>query len=425
MYLYAVKPLMDNSTDHIISLGDAVRLSGPLAFNVMVKPVGALCNLDCTYCYYLDKSRLYNARPAVMSEDMMKRLVSEGIDSVETGEITFEWHGGEPLLAGIEFFRKVVEHQNKCSTGKRIYNTIQTNGTLITSEWADFFRENNFLVGISIDGPKDIHDRFRKDRGGAPAFDRVMSGLSCLQQAGVEFNTMTAVSCVSEGRGGEVYQFLKSIGSRYMQFMPVLEHLKYADSVRPVITSPSDPEGRLAPWSVSAEGFGRFMCDIFDDWIREDVGECFVNLFDATLAGWCGVNPGLCVYNDVCGANLVVEHNGDVYPCDHFVYEDHRLGNIGTDSLASLAASWSQSVFGSSKRNGLPRQCLECEYLRLCNGECPKHRFGRTVEGQPGLNALCEGYRMFFRHSAPYMIEMKRFLDSSLPPSMIMASFRG
>lgn len=416
--------IMVNSKEHIISLGDAVRLSGPLVFNVMVKPVGALCNLDCTYCYYLDKSRLYDGNMAVMSFDVLERVIKEGIESNETGQVTFEWHGGEPLAAGHDFFQKVMELERRYSDGRKICNSLQTNGTLITRKWAEFFKEHDFLIGISIDGPMDLHDRFRRDRGGRPSFDRVMSGLLHLHHAGVDFNTMTAISCASEGRGKEVYEFLKDIGSHYMQFMPVLEHIKNVPdtgfSGRPVIASPTDPDSILAPWSVSSEGFGQFMCDIFDCWVRKDVGEYYVNLFDAALAGWCGVQPGLCVYNDVCGSNLIVEHNGDVYPCDHFVYERHRLGNISKDSIGTLAGSWQQSAFGISKRDGLPRQCLMCEYLRLCNGECPKHRFDRTSEGHPGLNALCAGYRKFFSHTEPYMLKMRDLLNSSLPPSLVM-----
>lgn len=409
--------------EHILSLDDAMRLSGPLAFNVMVKPVGSACNLNCRYCYYLDKSRLSGGRQEVMSLDVLERIIRDYLSSNETPYLTFDWHGGEPLAAGLEFFRAAVELQKKCSTGQQIQNSIQTNGTLITPQWAEFFRENDFLVGISIDGPQDIHDRFRTSVGGHSTFDRVMSGLMCLREHGVRFNTMTTVSSAGEGRGAEVYAFLKSIGSHYMQFMPVMEFIKPGpDGLRDVIARPGDPDGRQAPWSVTAEGFGRFMCDIFDQWVRNDVGEYYVNLFDAVLAGWCGVPPGLCIYNSVCGANLVIEQNGDVYPCDHFVYEDTCLGNVRDVSLREMALSQPQLWFGLHKRNSLPHQCLACDYLHLCHGECPKHRFSHTASGQPGLNSLCAGYKMFFEHTEPYMLEMKRLLAAGLPPSMIMSS---
>lgn len=414
---------MGNTDEHILSFRDALRLSGPLAFNAMVKPVGALCNLDCTYCYYLDKSHLYAGKPEVMSHELLERVIVETFRANETDEVTFEWHGGEPLAAGLDFFRKVVELQSRHACGKRVYNTLQTNGTLLTPQWAKFLRDNDFLVGISIDGPRDLHDRYRKDRGGQPTFDRVMKGLFYLHQAGVRFNTMTAVSNVSEGRGAEVYEFLKQVGSRYMQFMPVVEHIRPAEGLpagRKVIASPAETDAHLASWSVSSLGFGQFMCDIFDVWLRSDVGEYYVNLFDATLANWCGVPPGICVYGETCGGNPVIEYNGDVYPCDHFVYSPYRLGNVAESSIKEMAASQSQLWFGVSKRNALPDKCLRCRFLHLCHGECPKHRFDRTSSGQPGLNSLCEGYRLFYGHTAPYMQEMKRLLEASLPPALIM-----
>ncbi len=412
---------MVSPREEFLSFRDAERLSGPLAFNVMVKPVGSLCNLDCAYCYYLDKSRLYDGRSSVMSRDLLEKVVADAVSSNEVDEVTFDWHGGEPLMAGQDFFEEALELQQKYAGGKTIHNSIQTNGTLITSQWAEFFRKNGFLVGISIDGPRDLHDGFRRDRGGNPSFDRVMKGLMCLRQAGVEFNTMTAVSKVSEGRGAEVYRFLKQIGSRYMQFMPVLEHVRPSEGTkRPIVADPSAEGAVLAPWSVSAEGFGQFMCDVFDVWVKDDVGKCFVSLFDAALANWCGVRPGVCVCSDVCGGNLVIEHNGDVYPCDHFVYVHHRLGNICSDSLGTMARSQSQIRFGLNKRNMLPPECRRCEVGFLCHGECPKHRFGLSEDGQQGVNSLCEGYRHFYEHTAPDMQKMRDLLISGRAPAEIM-----
>ncbi len=396
-------------------LEDAVRITGPAAFNIMLKPAGSLCNLDCAYCYYLDKAGIYGGREPRMSEEMLETVIREYIAANDVPEVTFNWHGGEPLVLGLPFYRKAIELEKKHAGGKTVFNTLQTNGTLLTEEWADFLRDNRFLVGISIDGPRDIHDKYRKDKGGAPTFDKVLKGLSLLRERGVEFNTMSTVNQVSEGRGLEVYRFLQSLGSRYMQFMPVVEHVKGG-----YIVDPSTEGARLAPWSVSAKGFGQFMCDIFDYWVRNDVGRTFVGLFDATLANWCGVMPGTCAYDRTCGGNAVIEHNGDLYPCDHFVYPKYRLGNITETSIRSMMESPRQVKFGIDKRNSLPEKCFRCPYLTLCNGECPKHRFGRTEAGETGLNALCAGYYRFYGHTAPYMEKMRELLQQELPPAYVM-----
>ena len=399
-----------------ISLQEAMQHSeGPLAFNLMIKPAGSLCNLDCHYCYYLDKAEIYHGRQPRMSEQVLETLTKQYIESNDVPEVTFNWHGGEPLVMGLDFYRKAVELQQKYAGGKIVHNTLQTSGTLIIPEWADFFRENDFLIGISIDGPADIHDKFRKDKGGQNTFDKVMRGVNLLRQRGVQFNTMTTVNKASEGRGAEVYRFLKSIGSRYMQFMPVVEHVMYpVDSqgrmqtkARPYIVSPETPGAYLARWSVSSQGFGRFMCDIFDEWWRYDVGRYFVNIFDATLAGYCGAQPGSCAYAATCGGNLVVEHNGDVYPCDHFVYPEYFSGNIASIHLRQIASSDMQRRFGLNKRNTLPSKCISCKYVNVCHGECPKHRFSKTDNGDTGLSTLCSGYYMFFEHTAPYMLQMR------------------
>lgn len=402
-----------------LTLQDAVRITGPQAFNIMIKPVGSLCNLKCHYCYYLDKAEIYGGREPRMSEQMLEHFVKEYIAANDVNEVFFNWHGGEPLLAGLDFYRKAVGFQRKYSDGKKIHNTLQTNGTLITSEWAQFFRANDFLIGVSLDGPKYVHDRYRGGKGGASVFDRVIRGIMELYRAGVQYNVMATVNKQSEGRALEIYQFLKSAGTRFIQFMPVVEHIKDG-----LIVSPDTEGAKLAPWSVSAEGFGRFLCDIFDHWVRNDVGKVFVNQFDAALACWCGVQPGLCAMSEVCGGNSVIEHNGDLYPCDHFVYEDYRIGNILDTDLRTLMNSSKQIRFGIGKRNGLPRKCLGCRWFFVCHGECPKHRFNRTDKGETGLNALCEGYEMFFSHIAPYMEEMKKLLTSGKPASGVMDMFR-
>ena len=396
-------------------LEDAVRITGPAAFNIMLKPAGSLCNLGCAYCYYLDKADIYGGREPRMSLEMLETVIREYIAANDVPEVTFNWHGGEPLVLGLDFYRKAMELERKYADGKTVFNTLQTNGTLLTPEWADFLRENRFLVGISIDGPRDIHDKYRKDRGGAGTFDKVVCGIGLLRAHGVEFNTMSTVNKVSEGRGLEVYRFLQSLGSRYMQFMPVVEHVKQRR-----IVSPTTEGARLAPWSVSSLGFGQFMCDIFDYWVRNDVGRTFVGLFDATLANWCGVMPGTCAYDHTCGGNAVIEHNGDLYPCDHFVYPQYRLGNIAETPIRSMMESSRQVKFGIDKRNSLPAKCFRCQYLHLCNGECPKHRFNRTESGETGLSALCEGYFRFYGHTAPYMEKMRELLQQELPPAYVM-----
>ena len=406
---------MDKSFSQTLTLSDAMRLTGPRSFNLMVKPAGSLCNLDCRYCYYLDKSFLYGGREPLMDEETLETLIRSYIRSNETPEVTFHWHGGEPLVAGKDFYRKVLELERRYADGKTIHNTIQTNGTLLDREWTDILLEGDFLVGVSLDGPASVHDRFRRDKGGAPTFEAVLRGVSLLRQTGVPFNTLTTVNSASEGHGTEVYRFLKAIGSRYMQFLPVVEHVKYPSGVshkraRPHIVPPSEPGARLAEWSVSAAGFGRFLCDVFDEWLRGDVGRVFVTNFESALACWCSLPPTTCIFASTCGGNAVVEHNGDVYVCDHFVYPQYRLGNIKTDPLAAMMDAPLQVGFGIGKRNRLPGKCLRCKYLFACHGECPKHRFGVTESGETGLNALCAGYIQFFSHIAPTMEKMKALL---------------
>ena len=411
-----------------ISFEDAGRITGPVAFNLMMKPAGSLCNLDCHYCYYLDKAEIYGGHEPKMSYEILETTIREYIRANDVEEVTFNWHGGEPLVLGLDFYKKAVELERKYADGKKIFNTLQTNGTLINYDTAEFFRDNNFLIGVSIDGPKDIHDKFRKDKGGFPTFDKVIKGIGILQRCGVQFNTMSNINKASEGRGLETYQFLKHIGSSFMQFMPVVEHVKYPvdaagrslKKMRPYIVDPATDGAELARWSVSSVGFGKFMCDIFDYWVRNDVGRYFVNLFDATLANHCNVMPGTCVYAKVCGGNSIIEHNGDIYPCDHFVYPKYRLGNISEKSLREMMTSSEQIKFGLDKRGMLPSKCLRCKYEYLCHGECPKHRFNRTENGDTGLNALCSGYHMFYDHTLPYMLKMKELLEAQTSPALVM-----
>lgn len=403
-----------------ITLGDALKVKKAV-YSMMLKPIGSACNMDCHYCYYLDKAALYGNKETRMSDDLLESYVQQYIQSVDAPVVNFSWHGGEPLIAGLDFYRKAMALQQKYKGEKKIENNLQTNGLLLNDEWCDFFRENQFLIGISIDGPRDIHDAFRVDKGGHPTFDRVMEAIERMKRKGVEFNTLSTVNSKSEGRGREVYRFMKSIGSRYMQFLPVLEHVVYREGAkRPYIVSPGTEGSVLSDWSVSSKGFGKFMCDIFDDWVLNDVGIYYVQLFDVSLAQWVGVPPGLCSFDQTCGSAMVMEHNGDVYCCDHFVYEDYFLGNIHQDKLVDMLKSKKQFQFGINKRNSLPEQCLRCTYYFACRGECPKHRFEKTAEGSEHLNALCQGYREFFAHVEPYMKYMKECLEREMPPALVM-----
>ncbi len=407
---------MSELLKNTLTLDDAVRIIKPLRFNMMFKPVGSVCNLDCSYCYYLDKSKLF-AEMSFLSLDMLEKTIKEYVEINDNDPIVFDWHGGEPLLLGLDYFKDIVGIQRKYSKGKHIFNTLQTNATLLDDDFAMFFRDNDFLVGVSVDGPQDVHDKYRKDKGGKPTFIKVMHGIELLHRYSVDFNTLTTISKAGEGRGLDVYQFLKNIGSRYMQFMPVYECV---NSLTGDIVSPDDNEAIMASWSVSPLEYGKFMFDIFKYWVRHDVGDYFVNLFDSTLANYCGINPGTCVFAETCGANAVLEHNGDVYPCDHFVYPQYMLGNVNDSSLSDIVSSEKAIAFGIDKRNSLPDKCLKCRFFNVCHGECPKHRFGGIGKNEPGLNALCDGLFYFFTNVEPYMLEMRKLIFAGKEANLIM-----
>lgn len=401
--------------DEILSYQQYVR-----PFYVMAKPAGARCNLRCTYCYYLEKSNLYAAAPAqTMSDELLERFIREYIEAQAGDEVIFSWHGGETLLRSRDFYRRVLELQRRYAAGRRIENSIQTNGTLLDDAWCEFFRENNFLVGISLDGTPEMHDRYRRDRQGGPTFEAVMRGVRMLQKHGVEWNALAVVNRHNADDPAGFYRFFRSIGCRYLQFTPVVERILPHDDGRQ-LASAADADAPLADFSITPEQWGRFTCALFDQWVTSDVGRIFVQLFDATLANWVGQAPGVCTLSKNCGHAGALEFNGDLYACDHFVFPEYRLGNILETPLTELMRSPRQKAFGDAKLLALPAQCRRCRYLFACNGECPRNRFERTREGEPGLNYLCKGYQRFFRHVEPYMDFMRNELMHHRAPANVM-----
>lgn len=404
-----------------ITFDEALKPNRPTAFSAMIKPAGSVCNLGCRYCYYLDKASLYENRQSIMDDELLETTIKQYIQANDIPQIMFVWHGGEPLIAGLDFYKKTVDLQRQYANGKQIENVLQTNGMLINEAWCRFFAEHRFLIGISIDGPASVHDAYRRNKAGEATFDKVMNAIELMKKYRVEFNTMSVVSRASEGKAVEIYRSLKSIGSSFMQFLPALEHVRISDKTgKPLIVPPGTPDSVMAEWSVSAKGYGRFLNDIFDEWVLTDVGRYFVQMFDVALAQWVGVPPALCAFADTCGDALVIEHNGDVYSCDHFVYPEYRLGNIKDHNLKSLYRKKEQFQFGMDKRNTLPSECLNCRYYFACRGECPKHRFEQSADGEPNKNALCEGFKLFFKHVDPYMKYMADLLHEQKPPALVM-----
>lgn len=396
---------------------------GSIDFHVLAKPIGPICNLDCKYCFYLEKEVLYpQAEKWAMREEVLESYIRQYIEAHDTPTVNFAWQGGEPTLLGVDFFRKVVALEQRYANGKQITNGFQTNGVLLEDAWGAFLSENNFLVGLSVDGPRELHDAYRVDKGGRGTFDRVMRGMHVLKQHKVEFNTLTTVHRANAEHPQAVYRFLKEQGSGYMQFIPIVERVasqKTADGLQ-LVSPDFEQAAQVAPWSVEPRQFGRFLCTIFDEWVRADVGRYFVQIFDESLQMWAGMESSLCVFRRRCGSALAVEHGGDLYSCDHFVYPENRLGNIMDSPLASMVASGAQQEFGAAKETTLPRYCRECEVRFACNGECPKHRFIKTPDGEPGLNYLCAGYKMFFRHIDPYMRFMAAELSQRRAPANVM-----
>ena len=410
------------------SIGLSKTAVAQAPFHLMTKPIGSKCNLDCSYCFYLEKERLYgNPGNMRMNPQLLEAYVRDYIASQPGSEVSFAWQGGEPTLLGVDFFRQAMALQARYAEGKTINNAFQTNGVLLDDEWGEFFIKHHFLVGLSIDGPAYLHDAYRVDKGGKPTFDRVMAGVLMLKKHGVEFNTLTTVHRENSAQPLEVYRFLRQIGSGYIQFIPIVERNASNPGENDLwLAAPPDDadsdalDAQITSWSVRPAEYGKFLCRIFDEWVQHDVGKVFVQHFDAALANWTGNPAGICVFSENCGRALAIEHNGDVYSCDHFVYPRYHLGNMLNTSLAAMVDSPRQRAFGQAKSATLPRYCRECPVKFACHGECPKHRFLRTPDGDTGLNYLCAGYKNFFMHIDSPMRTMSALLSMGQAPAGIL-----
>lgn len=385
-------------------------------FHIMLKPRGAICNLDCSYCYYLSKEELYLGSSFRMTDEVLEEFTRQYIQAQPVPEVVFGWQGGEPLLMGLDFFRRAVAFQKKYrKPGMRVLNTLQTNGIPLDDEWCRFFREEGFLVGLSLDGPAPLHDAYRVDKGGKPTFDAVMTGLALLRRHQVEFNILTTVHAANAEHPLEVYRFLRDeVETTFIQFIPIVQRKNETGY----------QEGtEVTERSVTGRRYGDFLKAIFDEWVCKDVGKLYVQIFDVTLANWVGHPGGICIFDESCGQAMALEHNGDLYACDHYVEPRYRIGNIRTESLPVLVNSEVQRDFGSAKKTTLPAYCRACEFQRLCNGGCPKNRILKTPDGEEGLNYLCEGYRSFFGHVGPALKWMAEALQQRSPPAGIMEEF--
>ena len=400
-------------------------------FYISSKPTGSICNLDCNYCYYLEKTNLYSKKDKqFMDVGMLEHYIKSYIEESSTAEVIFTWHGGEPLLQKIDFYKKAIEFQTIYAKKfkRKVVNSLQTNGTLINDDWAKFFAQHQFLIGLSLDGPAQLHDYYRSTKTGKPTFDAVMRGLEFLKKYKVEFNILATVNSYNVHFPLKIYNFYKEIGARYIQFTPIVEReMNDANqtSTGLHLASPLIPntQAKITEWTVNPLDYGKFLNTIFDEWVKQDVGEYFVINFDAMLANWMGVEPPICVFAKKCGHAIAMEHNGDIYSCDHFVFDEYKLGNIGNDKLSKLLNSAEQIKFGNDKQDNLPNQCKQCEFLFACNGECPKNRILYTKDGEPNLNYLCEGFKVFYRHIDPYMTFMVNELRNNRSPSNIVKMF--
>jgi len=401
--------------------------------HVIAKPTGPVCNLNCEYCFYLEKKALFGfGEQYRMSDNVLCAFITNYITSQPTPVVEFVWQGGEPTLLGVDFFRRVIDLQSNFSGTKTITNSLQTNGTLLNDEWCAFLNKHNFMVGISIDGPKDVHNRYRRDRKGKGTFDEVMRGLRLLQRHKVEYNVLASVARETAKYPLEVYRFLKNEGVEFIQFTPVVECLPDASGRQtglclagPADLNKSEEHAEVTAWSVIPEEYGDFLISIYEDWVRHDVGKVFVMNFEWAFNAWIGNPSPVCTHAKTCGRSVVIEHNGDVFACDHCVYPEYRLGNIRNDKLSDMVERSLQSGFGVSKETALPGWCRECEVLAACQGGCPKHRFAETYYNEPGLHYLCKGYKKFFLHIRKYLRAMTQLLENGLPASYVMDAVKG
>ena len=395
-------------------------------FHILAKPSGSLCNLDCTYCFYLEKEKLYpGAGKMAMSRVVLENYVKKYIESQNTLVVNFAWQGGEPTLLGLDFFKLAVEVQKQYAGWKRIENTFQTNGILLDDDWCEFFAGNNFLIGLSIDGPKEIHDKYRVFKGGQSSHDKVLNGLRLLKKHNVEFNTLTCVQKENAYHGKTIYNYLKEEGSSYIQFIPIVERIdekKTGGGLKLALPAKNE-NAKVSEWSVEPLQYGKFLSDVFDEWVKEDVGRIFVQMFDISLEAWATGRTSLCVFNETCGNAAAMEHNGDVYSCDHYVFPEYKLGNIIQDNFETLLYSEKQKKFGDDKKHTLTKYCRECEFKFACWGDCPKHRFDVSPDGEYGLSYLCSGYKYFFNHVDKYMNFMTEELKNNRPPANVMKLF--
>jgi uncharacterized protein len=397
------------------------------SFHILAKPTGPLCNLDCKYCFYTEKEALFPKNTTFqMTDIVLETYIKKYIASQKAPEIMFAWQGGEPTLMGLDFFKKVVSLQDKYANGKKIANTFQTNGTLLNDEWCEFFAVNKFLVGLSLDGPEYIHDAYRVDRGGKLTFNQVMKGLSLLKKHGVEFNILACVTKQASYKPLEIYNFFKEQDIKFIQFIPIVEREANKSTLELALrhaTPPSlhkeESQKIVTPWTVERAAYGSFLIEIFDEWIQKDIGLVYIMNFEWALAAWLGIPSPVCIFSEECGRAVAMEYNGDVYACDHYVYPEYQLGNITTESLENMINSQFQLAFGKKKENTLPNICKNCEVRFACHGECPKHRFLLSDDGEPGLNYLCASYKNYFKHISPYMKIMKQLLQEGLPVSLI------
>lgn len=401
-------------------------MSSPKACYVMSKPTSSVCNLDCTYCYYLEKEKLYpEQKNYLMDDETLERYVEQYIQAQDVRQVHFVWQGGEPTLAGLQFYKKALELQKKYANGKEVFNSLQTNGILLNDEWCSFFHQNQFLIGLSIDGPEDLHDAYRVTRQGRPTFTKVLNAIELLKKHKVEFNTLTVINNINVKHPERVYEFLKATGSSFLQFIPLVEReaQKVEDGDLYYIDPNYTKKANVTDWSVNASEYGQFLNRIFDIWVRRDIDKIYVQMFDTTLGAWCNQPAQLCIFSETCGHAFALESNGDVYQCDHYVYPDYKLGNIHDIHLRELNRSEEAIQFGQDKKSTLPPACLKCEYRFACHGGCPKHRFINVPNSKFQHNYFCEGYKSFFKHSEPAMKKMKELIMSGRSPAELMAQY--